>query len=260
LNFGSGRFAYLASNQAVFTSDPAGVPSRRRFLGLGTLAGAALVAGCSQTAAGPTSTAAQLDLNFDNASLGTSISRHAGARIGRAYGRSGGQGCRLAPTQANHDLAYLIVDQSGFGPGKPYATFSMYFRLVTVPAAKDKYMNLFEIGNTSTAATKSQFTVFFRDNRLTCDFGYQETMDIAAVPAPDTWHSIQAIINFGARTYTAEVRYDDSATKTLTSGDDKTPQSVKVLWVHYPSAPVDYVLDIDKLKMATSMQIPTFLV
>ena len=62
---------------------------------------------------------------------------------------------------------------------------------------------------------QSQFTVFFRNNRLACDFAYGETMDIAAIPSVGQWHVIQAIVYYGSTTYTSHVSYDGGAAKML---------------------------------------------
>ena len=133
----------------------------------------------------------------------------------------------------------------------PYVTYSMWFRLVTLPNPLDKYMNLFEIGNTAATTPKSQFTVFFRNDRLTCDFDNNETMDIGPVPLDGGWHQIQVIVFFGATTYTAQVSYDGGSVQTLDSADNKTAASVKTLWIHYPGTAVDYIMDVDDIQMIT---------
>jgi hypothetical protein len=233
--------------------------SRRGFLVGGGVLTAAVAANFERPAAAHAATAAQVNLNFDSGSLGPPITFSRGATLASTYAHTGSYGCRLAPTSGNNNIACLIVDRSGFALYKPYATYTMFFRLATLPNATDTYMNLFEIGNTSTASIKSQFTVFFRNNRLTCDFAYGETMDIAAVPSIGQWHKIQAIVYYGATTYTAHLSYDGGATKTLTSANDKTVQSVKVLWIHYPSVAVDYIVDVDDIQMATSDTMPSYL-
>lgn len=232
--------------------------SRRRLLALGglTTATAALGIGNAPTAAAST---AQLLLDFETGSVGAPVTRCAGAAVSAAYARSGRYGCRLDPALTTSHVAYLNVDRKGFALGKPYATFSMCFRLVTAPKAGDTYMNLFEIGSTSTAKQKSQFTVFFRNNRLTCDFGWRETLDLGPVPSVGQWHLIQAIVHFGASAYTARVSVDGAAASTLTSANNKTPQSVRALWLHYPGKAVDYAMDVDDIQMATSDTVPTFL-
>jgi hypothetical protein len=203
---------------------------------------------------------AQLNLNFESGSLGSPVTRRAGASLARAYARSGAYGCRLNPAGTPSRVAYLVVDRRGFTLNRPYATYSMYFRLVTAPKGSDTYMNLFEIGSTSTASTKSksQFTVFFRHNRMVCDFGWNEAMDLGPVPALGAWHQIQAVVHFGGTRYTAHVCVDKQRPKTLTSANNKSPEKVRVLWVHYPSAPVDYVMDVDEIKMSTSATEPDF--
>jgi hypothetical protein len=237
---------------------PPGV-SRRGFLVAGGVVTAVVATGFQRAAAAHAATSTQVNLNFESGWLGPPITSYRGATVGSAYAHTGTYGCRLAPTSANSNLAYLMIDRSGFALYKPYATYTMYFRLGTLPKATDTYMNLFEIGNTSTASTKSQFTVFFRDNRLACDFAYGETMDIAAVPSVGQWHVIQVIVYYGSTTYTAHVSYDGGAPRTLTSANNKTAETVKVLWIHYPGVAVDYVVDVDDIQMATSDTLPTFL-
>jgi hypothetical protein len=233
--------------------------SRRGFLVVGGIATATVATGLGSAPRAHAATSAQVSLDFETGSFGPPITSHRGATVASAYAHTGNYGCRLAPTSANSNIACLVVDRSGFALDKPYATYTMCYRLGTLPKATDTYMNLFEIGNTSTASIKSQFTVFFRDNRLMCDFAYGETMDIAAVPAIGQWHMIQAIVYYGGTTYTAHVSYDGATPKTLTSASDKTAQSVRVLWIHYPGVAVDYITDVDDIQMATSDTMPTFL-
>jgi hypothetical protein len=239
-------------------SGPPGV-SRRGFLVAGGVVTAVVATGFQRAAAAHAATSTQVNLNFESGWLGPPITSYRGATVASAYAHTGTYGCRLAPTSANSNLAFLMIDRSGFALYKPYVTYTMYFRLGTLPKATDTYMNLFEIGNTCTASTKSQFTVFFRNNRLACDFAYGETMDIAAVPSVGQWHVIQAIVYYGSTTYTAHVSYDGGAAKTLTSASNKTAATVKVLWIHYPGVAVDYVVDVDDIQMATSDTMPTFL-
>jgi hypothetical protein len=235
------------------------VLSRRKFFWLGGLTTAALATGSWNLPAASAS-AAQVSLDFENDSLGAPITTHKGAKLGSAFAHTGNYGCRLHPSTATNNFACLMVDRSGFALNKPYATYSMYFRLVTLPKATDKYMNLFEIGNTSAADTKSQFTVFFRNNRLVCDFNYRETMDIGPVPTDGGWHLIQAIVYFGSTTYNAQVSFDGAAATTLTSANNKTAESVRILWIHYPRAVVDYTMDVDDILMSTSDTPPAFFV
>jgi hypothetical protein len=233
--------------------------SRRGFLVVGGVVTATMATGFERAAAAHPATSAQVDLNFESGSLGPPITSYRGATAAAAYAHSGTYGCRLAPTYANGNIACLVVDRSGFALYKPYATYTMFFRLATLPKATDTYMNLFEIGNTSTASDKSQFTMFFRDNRLVCDFAWHETMDIAAVPSTGVWHLVQAIVYYGATTYTAYVSYDGGATKKLTSANNKTAQSVRALWIHYPAVAVDYIVDVDDAQMSTSDTMPGYL-
>jgi hypothetical protein len=249
-------------SDARFTSGEAfrkRVLSRRRLFLLGGLTTAAVATG-SWSLPAAFASVAQVSLDFENDSLGAPITTHKGARLGSAYAHTGNYGCRLHPTTATNNFACLMVDRSGFALNKPYATYAMYFRLVTLPKPTDNYMNLFEIGNTSSADTKSQFTVFFRNNRLVCDFNYRETMDIGPVPTDGGWHLIQAIVYFGSTTYTAHVSFDGAAATTLTSADNKTAESVRILWIHYPRAVVDYTMDVDDILMSTSDTPPAFFV
>lgn len=239
---------------------PAGAMSRRGLLILGGLGSIAATTGLTPMPSASATTAAQVDLDFENQSLGAPISAHAGASLGSAYAHSGSFGCRLDPTTNRGSVAYLELYRSGFLLGKRYATYSMYFRLVSAPLSSDYYMNLFEIGTTSTAQTKSQFTVYFRANRLVCDFNYSERLDIGPVPALGSWHLIQAVVDYGSTTYTAQVSYDGAPAMTLTSANDKTPVTVSALWLHYPSTVVDYTMDVDEIKMSTSDTRPDFFV
>jgi hypothetical protein len=234
------------------------VVSRRNFLALGGLTAAAFATG--SWAAAAVAATAQLNLDFENGSLGLPITTHKGAALGQTYAHTGSLGCRLDPSTTSNHIACINVDRKGFALNRPYAVYSMYFRLVTRPKPTDSYMNLFEIGNTSTAASKSQFTVFFRNNRLVCDLAYNETMEIAPVPIDGGWHLIQAIVYFGGTTYTAKVSYDGGAAKTLTSANNKTAQNVKVLWIHYPGTAVDYTMDVDDIQMSTSLTPPSFFI
>jgi hypothetical protein len=227
--------------------------TRRGFI-LGSLATAVAVTGGWSPA---DATTAQVDLDFESGVFGAPITGHKGAVIGARSAHAGYYGCRLDPT-TNGGLASITVDRSGFALGQPYAVYSMWFRLVTLPAASDTYMNLFEIGNTSTLTDKSQFTVFFRKNRITADLAYDETMDIGPTPTDGGWHLIQAIVFFGATTYTAQVSYDGAAAKTLTSAANKQAATVKTLWIHYPGTAVDYTMDIDDVLMSTSSTQPDF--
>jgi len=232
--------------------------SRRGFMVMGGLATAATATDLA-LAAPASATTPQLVLDFEAGSLGAPLTSYGGASVGSAYAHRGSYGCRLHPTALTNSTAYLEVRKSGFALGRPYATFSMWFRLVTLPSATASYMNLCEIGNTSTATDKSQLTVFFRDDRLVCDFGYGERMDIAPVPVDGGWHQLQAVVHYGATTYTAQVSYDAGPVHTLTSADDKSPQTVSALWIHYPRGAVDYTMDVDDVQLATTTTWPDFL-
>jgi hypothetical protein len=242
--------------------------SRRGLLALGGLTTVATAAGVAGTRALATSAkptaakvaAAQLKLDFENRSLGHPLTGYNGATIGRAYAHSGRYGCRLDPRTTSSGVASLEVAHTGFATNRPWAVFSMYFRLQSAPNTRDYYMNLFEIGNTSTAATKSQFTVFFRDGNLMCDFHSDETMAVASQSKMgNTWHHIEAKVSFGRTFYVAHVRYDDGQIVTLTSAPNKTPESVKTLWIHYPRKAVDYTMDVDDILMTTANTKPLWL-
>lgn len=238
------------------TSSPLPNLSRRGFIALGGLGGAALAGGLSA----PTARAAssQLSLDFASGKLGPPITQSAGASVSPAFAHSGSFGCRLRPS-AGSGSAYLIVDRTGFAPGRPIASFIMFFRLVTAPSPTQNYMNLFEIGSTSTSTVKSQFTVFFRGGDLMCDFNWAEVKRIGRMPSVGGWHMIQAVVNYGSSTYRARVSLDGAPAQTLTSAADKTPQSVRALWLHYPGVAVDHTIDVDDIAMVTSTVDPGFL-
>ncbi len=128
---------------------------------LGGLTTAVAVAGLLRAPAALAATTAQVNLDFENGSLGPPITKYVGTTLGPAFAHTGSYGCRLEPTTTTNNVACIHLDRSGFALNKPYATYTMFFRLVTLPNSADTYMNLFEIGNTSTATNKSQFTVFF---------------------------------------------------------------------------------------------------
>jgi hypothetical protein len=232
--------------------------SRRNFLVLGGVTTAAAAIGLGSAPA-TYATTPQVDLDFESGSLGPPLTYYTGAAVAGAYAHTGSYGCRLNPTTTTHNLACLEVNRKGFALNLPYVTYSMWFRLVTHPRPTDTYMNLFEIGTTSAVSPKSQFTVYFKNNRLICDFNYDETMDLGPMPAIGEWHVIQAVVYYGSTTYTAQVSYDGAATLTLTSANDKTPETVAVLWIHYPTTAVDYTVDVDEIQMATSASKPDFL-
>lgn len=249
--------------------------SRRGVLLLGGIAAISGTAGCggsndlpesvttsrsgSATPATPPSGVSQVNLNFDSGALGHPVSYHVGASVSSAYGESGEHGCRLEPRRSNGGRAALVIDDNGFPTGKPWAAVSIRFRLVTPPRPSDGYMNLFEIGNTATHAPKSQFTVYFKHDTIVGDFDFTEHIELAPMPAVGTWHTIDVVVGYGETTYRAEVRFDGGAVKQLRSRNDKSPQSVKTLWIHYPNVPVDYTLDIDRLQLVTTSARPQFL-
>jgi len=200
-----------------------------------------------------------VNLNFASGSLGWPFTYHVGASVSTEYAENGERGCRLQPRASTGDLAALVVSDTGFLAGKPWVTMSLRFRLVTLPKASDTYMNLFEIGNTTKKAPKSQFTVYFKHDAIFCDFNFNETVRLAPVPTVSTWHTIDAIVGYGETTYHAEIRLDEASPVELTSKNDKSIESVKSLWIHYPTVPVDYTMDIDRLRMFTSSTRPSFL-
>ena len=231
--------------------------SRRTLLVLGGFGAFSLATdlGCAPAQAATP----ELSLDFESGSLGAPLTGSGGAHVGKNYAHTGNFGCRLDPSTTGRRCAYLTVDRRGFALKQPYATFIMFFRLVTDPNTTDNYMNLFEIGNTGTSAPKSQFTVFFRDGDLMCDFNWSESMRIDTTPSLGDWHMIQAVVNYGSSTYTAHVSLDGAPAKTLTSADNKKPQSVRALWLHYSRAAVDYIMDVDDIRMVTSTSEPGFL-
>lgn len=235
--------------------------SRRGFMAMGGLATAATVGTAADlTLAAPASaTTPQLVLDFEEGVIGAPVTSYGGASVASDYAHRGSYGCRLRPTAATDSTAYLEVRKSGFVLGRPYATFSLWFRLVTLPSPTAGYMNLCEIANTSTATEKSQLTVFFRDSRLVCDFRYGERMDVAPVPVDGGWHQLQAVVHYGATTYIAQLSFDGGPVRTLTSADDKTPQTVSGLSIHYPRGAVDYTMDVDDIQLATATTWPDFL-
>lgn len=239
-------------------------PSRRGVLLFGAATALSGVTGCSGRAVGapPKRSAVepqQIHVDFESGSLGRPITHHVGAAVSPAFAETGKNGCRLEPLPAKGDLAALVFEQSGFAADKPWATVSISFRLVTLPKSSDTYMNLFEIGNTATRFPKSQFTVYFKHDRLVCDFNTSETMNLSAMPIVGAWHRIDAVVGYGAKMYTADVRFDGGATKKLTSKDNKSVEKVKSLWIHYPTVPVDYTMDIDDIRMMTTSARPQFL-
>lgn len=191
-------------------------------------------------------------LDFDGQALGRSEVTAVGASISPKYGRDGRRGCRLEPTAATGNCAALVLKEGAFPAGRPWAKFRMTFRLVTLPGQSQTYMNLFEIGNTATVAPKSQFTVYFRRGRLVCDFNSSERFDIAAVPERGTWHTIEAIVGYGGTSYTAQVTLDGEPSGDFTSRNNKQAESVRAVWIHYPTVPVDYTMDVDEVRIETS--------
>lgn len=260
--------------------------ARRNFLLLGGIAAMTGVAGCggnrsqsrvtqstqpplpSATPSGSTPTPSgsgtpreseQVDLDFASGAVGWPVTFHIGASVSRKYGENGELGCRLQPRPSSRALAALVINDAGFLAGKPWAAISLRFRLVTLPQLSDTYMNLFEIGNTATKAPKSQFTVYFKGSAIFCDFNFNETVQLAQIPTVGTWHSINAIVGYGSTTYHAEMRFDEESVVRLASKNDKSVESVKSLWIHYPTVPVDYTMDIAKVRMVTSSTRPHFL-
>lgn len=237
--------------------------SRRGLLLLGGSAMVSAVSACSggdpKKPATASTTSQQLHLDFESRSLGRPITHHVGATISPAFSQGGRYGCRLEPLPSNHERAALAIDGTGFAQDKPWAAVSISFRLVTLPKPSDAYMNLFEIGNTATAYPKSQFTVYFKHDTVVCDFNASESMQITTMPVVGAWHRFDVVVGYGASTYTARVRFDGGAVKELVSKDNKTAQSVRSLWIHYPTVPVDYTMDVDDVRMVTSSTRPDFL-
>lgn len=259
------RFAHSELESCL--QDAGSTPSiaipRRGIILLAGMVGASALASCSDShAPGPAQrkpavkAQGQVHLNFENGELGPPISHHVGARVGTDFARRGRYGCRLEPRKSDGGLASLVVSNGGFKAGRPWAALSISFRLVTSPKVTDQYMNLFEIGTTATKRPKSQFTVFFKSDKIFCDFNSSESTEITDLPAIGTWHTMRVVAGFGGKTYRARVKFDDGAVTELVSKDDKTPESVKALWIHYPTVPVDYTMDIDDLIMGTYKKEP----
>lgn len=233
----------------------------RRTLLLGSVLGLAACSGRDNSGhrtATSTPEPTQVHLDFENGRLGPPITQHVGAKISQDFARTGRYGCRLEPLKRNDDHASLVISKRGFGQGRPWADITLNFRLVTSPKASDKYMNLFEIGTTATKFPKSQFTVFFKHGKLMFDFNSSESVELSDLPAIGTWHTVRAVVGFGDTTYRARVQFDDDPVKKLASKDDKSAETVKALWIHYPTVPVDYTMDIDDLKMGTFEEQPAF--
>lgn len=192
-------------------------------------------------------------VNFEDGTFGI-FNVATSAVIDPLYGKVG-KGCRLTPDGSG--LATL-TSSSNFPRGKKWASLSMWFRLITQPATSNTYMNLLEIGNTVPAAPKSQFTVFFNHGILTMDFNNTETLSIGSV-TDNEWHRIEARVNFGGTQYTALVKLDGGAAQQFTSRNDKTPTTADALWVHYPTVPVDYTMDVDEVLLTTADTDPGWL-
>lgn len=116
------------------TNNQSGLPSlsqlsRRSILGLGGFAAFAVTADLGSARAWATTP--ELSLDFENGSLGAPITGRAGASLSGNYAHTGTLGCRLDPSTTSTGAAYLTVDRSGFALYQPYATFLMFFRLVT---------------------------------------------------------------------------------------------------------------------------------
>lgn len=237
--------------------------TRRGLFALGGTALFTAVAGCASGPPVPAPQRASVDgrqvrLTFEDGALGTPVSRHIGASVSPEFAQAGNYGCRLEPLPRNGDIAALVINDHAFLPDRPWASVSLSFRLVTLPGSSDTYMNLFEIGNTATTFPKSQFTVYFKHDQIVCDFNSSESAHLAPVPPAGTWHRLDAVVDYGGTQYTARVRFDQGRTVQLVSKNDKTPQSVRALWVHYPNVPVDYTMDLDSLRMLTSGQDPGY--
>lgn len=246
--------------------------TRRQMIALGGVSVALGVTGCSEEdtrsapspsrtrpkparrAAGKPEDGSALD--FSAGALEGSHVTSVGASVGPEYGRGGRYGCRLQPTPASGNCAALVLNEGTFQGGRPWAAFHMAFRLVTLPKRSNTYMNLFEIGNTATVAPKSQFTVYFRHGRLVCDFNSTERFDIAAVPTRGTWHTIQAVVGYDATTYTAHIQWDHRPTRVFASTNNKQAEDVRAVWIHYPRVPVDYTMDVDDVRIATTVKSP----
>lgn len=204
-------------------------------------------------------TPADLFFDFDSEIFPSQLNVHPGATIGTGYAHSGAYGCRLTPAPTT-GICSLTCSGANFPSGKPWVSFSMWFRLITSPGSNESYMNLFELGNALTEAPKSQFTVFFNKGKLMMDFNAGETQQIADTPALGGWHKIESRVNFGDTTYSAQVRFDGGSPINFSSAADKIATTASVMWIHYPSgAGVDYISDYDEIKISTSDSDPGWL-
>ncbi|GAB3560765.1 hypothetical protein GCM10027344_14090 [Spelaeicoccus albus] len=223
----------------------------------------AAVAGCARESvskpSGTKGSKQEIHVDFEDGVIGKVFSGHIGAKTSPAYAQTGGYGCRLEPMRKNNNRAALVIDDKRFARNLPWASFTLSFRLVTLPRSSDKYMNLFEIGNTASKSPKSQFTVYFKYGKLVCDFNFSESVEIAAMPDVGIWHTISAVVGYRAPRYQASIRFDNHAPKKLVSKANKRAESVRALWIHYPTVPVDYTMDVDDIRMATSDSQPSFL-
>lgn len=201
-------------------------------------------------------TIADYSVNFDSGQFGI-FNVHSGATLSAAYAHSGAYGCRLTPDPGSGITS--LTSSGNFPGGKPWVSFSMWFRLVTIPDPSGTYMNLFELGNSVPAAPKSQFTVFFNNNALIADFNAGENLTITGSLTDTNWHHIESRVHFGATTYTASIRLDGGNVLTHTSANNKTPATAEVLWIHYPNVAVDYTMDVDDVLLTTSTTDPGWL-
>ncbi len=203
----------------------------------------------------PSSVAAHA-VNFDTQAYGI-FNVHSGTTLNAAYAHDGAYGCRLTPDPGTGITS--LTSSGSFPGGKRWVSFSMWFRLVTLPGSSQAYMNLFELGNSVPVAPKSQFTVFFKNNALIADFNAGEELTITGPLTDTNWHRIEARVDFGSTTYTAYMRLDGGATLVHTSANNKTSATAEVLWIHYPNVAVDYTMDVDSVLLTTADSDPGWL-
>lgn len=224
----------------------------------GVLTPVSVVAG-KIAAAAPSAVAPALSADFNSGVIPSWLNVHPGnISIIPAAAYEGANGARLV--RDGSGLASLTSSGGSFPSGHTWASFTMRFKLLTLPDLSDSYMNLYEIGNALTAAPKSQHTVYFNAQKLWLDFDASEKIDLGLQPAVGDWHRVEARVYFGGTAYTAIVRLDGGNPITFTSPANKTPTTADVLWIHYPTTAVDYDMDVDLIGLTTADSDPGWLI
>lgn len=184
-----------------------------------------------------------LDVNFDDGTTGGfNVVQGATVRAGSAY--DGANGVRLAPDGSGFATLTYTGEE---GTSHAWAAFRGRFRIVTKTNVANTFTDLIEIGNALTSAPKGQFTVYTNSGDLGIDFNTTDFAVIDPAYGTGTWHLLEAVVFFGATTFTARVRYDGTE-YVHTSANTQTPTTVKDLWVQYPSTVTDQTVDWDKIR------------